>query len=101
MPVVKHYVADTPLIKVDCLGTGSDLITISGATNTKILYSKPDGTSGEWVATILDNRYLTYQVSGVSELDIAGDWKFQAYVELGTFKGKGETEQIRIYASFR
>lgn len=100
MSIRKHYVADTPRVKVDCLGTGSDLTTISGAINTKILFSKPDGIAGEWIATIESNRYLIYQISGVTELDQAGEWDFQAYIELGNFKGKGETQTIRIFDSF-
>ena len=93
----KFYVGDTPLVKLDCV---SD---ITGATDTRIYYKKPDGTAAYWDADILDNQYLTYQVtnSGIIELDQAGDWKFQSYMTVGVWTGYGETATQRIYEVFK
>jgi hypothetical protein len=97
----KVYVGDTPLIKVDCV---TDITTISGA---QINYKKPvSATTGNWTATVASDpntnkgRYLEYQ-SGVSDLDEAGDWKFQAYVVFtdGT-RFFGETATQRVHALF-
>jgi len=72
------------------LDTGQDL---TGATNTKILYQKPDGTKGEWVAT-KSGQSLTYVFSN-TDIDQSGVWKFQTYIELATKKGYGEVvEQV-------
>lgn len=62
------------LINVD---TGADLSTV---TVQKIFYKKPDGTIGEWVASISENRYLQY-VTLEDDIDIPGIWKIQAYIE--------------------
>lgn len=93
----KVYVGDTPLIKVDCI---SD---ISLATNTKIHYLKPDGTtSGYWTAAITNDtntglgRYLQYQTLA-TDLDIAGTWKFQAYLTISGWVGHGETATKTIH----
>jgi hypothetical protein len=97
----KVYVGDTPLIKVDCV---TDITTVSGS---QIMYKKPvSGTTGGWVATVASDpntnkgRYLEYQ-SQVSDLDEAGDWKFQAYVVFndGT-RFYGETATQRVHALF-
>jgi len=72
------------------LSTGRDL---TGAINSKILYQKPDGTKGEWTATI-SGQSLTYTLSN-TDIDQAGVWKFQTYIEIATKKGYGEmVEQI-------
>lgn len=99
----KYYVGDTPLVKLDCVSN------ITGATNTRIYYKKPDGTSSYWDANILNDpdtgygRYLTYQItnSGIIELDQAGDWKFQSYMSVGVWTGYGETATQRIYEVFK
>lgn len=91
----KFYVGDTPLVKLDCV---SD---ITGATNTRIYYKKPDGTTAYWAASILDNRYLTYQIPDDTVLDQAGDWKFQSYMTVGVWTGFGETATQRIYEVFK
>jgi hypothetical protein len=91
----KYYVGDTPLVKLDCV---SD---ITGATSTRIYYKKPDGTAGFWVASVLDNRYLTYQIPDNTVLDQAGDWKFQSYMTVASWTGYGETATQRIYEVFK
>jgi hypothetical protein len=58
------------------LETNTDL---SGATTPRIRYEKDDKTDGEWVATINGNN-LEYTTDN-DDLDVAGTWKLQAYVD--------------------
>jgi len=52
-------------------------VDLSLATETKILYVKPNGEEGEWEATKSGNDFIFNANEG--EIDIAGVWKFQAY----------------------
>jgi hypothetical protein len=79
-----HAYINTGLITVE-LDTGLDL---SSATVSKILYKKPDGKRGEWTATV-DEKMLTYEPSN-TDINQAGTWQFQAYVEIGGEIGRGE-----------
>lgn len=62
--------------------------SLSGATVLKILYTKPDGvTSGFFTATA-SGTYLTYNVQA-GDIDVAGEWTFQAYAEIAGLIGWG------------
>ena len=93
----KIYVGDIPLIRLDC---GVD---ISAATLFKIKYRKPDQSNQEWTegdgVEISGTQYLQYQTLA-TDLDQSGAWEFQVYLEIGSWKGHGETAAIRIYALF-
>ncbi len=93
----KIYINDIPLIKVDCISDKTP--SIEGATSTQINYKKPSGATGYWTATVVDGRYLQYQVQ-TNDLDESGTWKFQAYLTLGGWIGHGETATQTIYALF-
>lgn len=72
------------------LDTGRDL---TGASNTKILYQKPDGTKGAWTGTVV-GQMLTYALAN-TDIDQSGVWKFQTYIEVSEKKGYGEVvEQV-------
>jgi hypothetical protein len=77
-------------IRLDCV------TDISSATVMKILYKKPDGTFGEWIATRdgVTNK-IQYSVSN-GEIDQAGEWVFQSYVEIGTLPGYGSKVSQRF-----
>ena len=49
--------------------------TLSGATELKILYRKPDGTTGEWDGTDTDTS-IQVDVAGADN-DLAGVWSMQ------------------------
>jgi hypothetical protein len=68
------------------LNTG---INISTATVTRINYKKPNGVTGYFEATISETTKLIYQLTN-DDLDIAGLWQLQAYVEIGGLKAYGE-----------
>lgn len=71
---METFVGDT--IKI-ILKTGIDL---SGFSDLRIRYRKPDGTTGEWAAEVsLENStYMEYTTSQ-SDLDQSGKWTFQAF----------------------
>ena len=56
-------------------------IDISGYSDLRIRYRKPDGDVGCWTATLCpsNNNCLYYQTS-VGDIDQAGDWTIQALV---------------------
>ena len=63
--------------------------TLTTATNLKILYQKPDGSTGEWSGTADDTTKIKYTVLD-DDLDQAGQWYFQSYFELNNKKAYGE-----------
>jgi hypothetical protein len=67
---------------------------LSGAEVKRILYTKPDRTTGFWTATA-DGTDLTYNLTN-TDIDVAGDWKLQAYVEVSGEKGYGEITRINF-----
>jgi hypothetical protein len=76
---------------------GQSLITITVETGfenlasaevKKILYQKPDGTKGYWVATASGTK-LVYEVSA-NDIDSVGTWQLQAYIEVSGKKGFGQ-----------
>jgi hypothetical protein len=68
------------------LDTGIDL---SLAATTKILYKKPTGVRGEFTATVFETTKLRYQFTN-ADLDVSGEWQFQAYVTIGGLNAYGE-----------
>lgn len=55
---------------------------ITGAITTKIKYIKPNGDTGEWVATITNatTGEITYIVAAANILDQYGTWILWAYI---------------------
>lgn len=90
----KYYVGDVGTdIIVDC---GQD---ITGATGTVIKYKKPDGSIGEWVATIYNSNYLKYTVLA-GDWDQQGNWYVNAYMILSGWTGRGETDTFYLNEPF-
>jgi len=55
---------------------------ISDGTVFKLKYTKPDGTTtGEWTGSLSGTRIVQYTTASASDLDQAGTWQLQAYVE--------------------
>lgn len=84
-----------PAIFKDDIGTvfevtvkdeSSVVVNVSGATLLQFKFKKPTGVLATKTAVFSSNgvdgkiRYTT--VSG--DLDVAGEWEFQAYIEIGT-----------------
>lgn len=76
------------------LETGLSLTT---ATDPKILYKKPDGTTGFFTATIARTK-LTYDVQN-GDLDQTGVWQLQASVQIGERTGLGDITKIKVEPS--
>ena len=76
------------------LDTGSN---VSTSTVRKIQYEKPDGTSGEWVASVYNENYIKYTTQQ-DDIDQAGKWKFRAYIEMPTWVGYGTVATKEIYS---
>lgn len=70
-------------IQLSCIDSDGRQIDISTTTVRKIKYVKPDGSSGEWSANILNlsNSTIEYITNSTSNIDQAGTWMLQAYVE--------------------
>jgi hypothetical protein len=73
---------------------GQDSLDLSGAVSAQINFVKPGGTSGSWTATVVDNvvRYTT----DADDLDEAGTWQIQAFVDLGTWRGYSTIESFTV-----
>jgi hypothetical protein len=62
----------------------------SGGTSPLIKYEKPDGTTGQWNASIVGGK-ITYTTNS-TDLDVPGTWKLQAFVIKG-----GERRRVNMY----
>jgi hypothetical protein len=73
------------------LETGID---VSAASAAAVLYKKPSGTTGQWVASVAGTT-VTYAV-GPSDLDEAGVWKVQPKVTIAGEIGYGEIKPMTV-----
>jgi hypothetical protein len=51
-------------------------VDITDASDVKIAYVKPDGTIGDWAASILNNTQATKDMTIANEIDQDGQWRF-------------------------
>lgn len=70
-------------------------ISLAAATVTRIHYKKPTGTTGYWSASV-SGTTLTYNVAN-ADIDVAGLWEFQSYVEFSGEKSYGDI----VYKEFQ
>lgn len=68
---------------------------LASATVKKISYRKPDGTTGQWDASILDTTKLSYKITA-GVIDKLGIWIFETYVEIGAEIYPGDEYPIRV-----
>lgn len=78
------------------LDVGTD---VTAATRMEIRATKPDGTKVAWTASLAsgETTVIAY-VTQDGDLDQAGAWKLQAYVELPGWKGRGEIAVLDVHA---
>lgn len=89
-------------IYVGDIGTVITLDTnevISGATTTDIKVKKGDGTIATWTGSLSGNDSVTYTIVD-GDLSCSGIYKIQAYVDMTTWSGLGETAEFQVYAAF-
>ena len=69
---------------------------LSGNSALKLKYKKPDGTTGEWTATVYSTYSAQYGTTEATDLDQAGSWKLQVYVEMVSWKGHSEEKTFEV-----
>ena len=77
------------VISLEC---GTD---ISAATVRRIVVKKPNGYRVQWTASADGTTAIKYATQD-GDIDMAGDWDMQAYVELPTWKGKGGVTTLKV-----
>lgn len=90
------YVGDVGTeIILDC---GSSVAT---ATAQKILFKRPDKTTGEWVAEkVAGNANQIRYILQAGDVAVAGIWVMQAYVVMPGWTGKGKSVKVTVRANF-
>ena len=77
------------VISLDC-GT-----SVTTATVRKIVVKKPNGVRVQWTAAVDTETSIKYVVQA-GDLDVAGDWQLQAYVEFPAWKGRGSVATLKV-----
>ena len=91
----KIYIGDVgTLFRVNCIGD------ISTATLAQIKVQKPDGTKVEWTGSIINSTIIQYAIAD-GDLDQAGYYYAQAYVEIGTSKWSGAMFNFEVHNLFK
>lgn len=90
----KFYVGDTGTeIIVD---TCDDITT---ATLVKLMVQKPDDTIVEWVGSVYDTTKIRHVVVA-GDLDLAGEYLVQAYVQMPSWVGRGNNTSFKVNEPF-
>lgn len=90
----KYYVGDIGIIIT--IDMGED---ISTGLNLILYVLKPNGEEVEWTPTIYNTNYLKYTITE-DDIDVGGVYYINPYLELGSWKGFGETVNFRVYDEF-
>lgn len=75
------------------------LTDISTATKASIKVRRPNGSAVEWVGTVFETTKVRY-VTQPGDLGVKGDHLLQAYVEMPTWNGRGETVELEVSDTF-
>lgn len=73
---------------------------ISDADVFALKVQKPDGTLATWTGALSGTDYIRY-VSDADDLDQAGQYQLQAYIESDDFAGLGDAVPFRVYAVYQ
>lgn len=68
---------------------------VSTATVRSIVVRKPDGTKVTWGAVAEGANSVRY-VTVTGDIDMAGNWKLQAYIEMPGWKGFGDVSTLTV-----
>jgi len=93
---VKIYVNDIGVVIEIDMGE-----SLSTATNLKLKVRKPDNTKVEWTPTVYGEgfNYLRY-ITVANDLNLAGVWKIQPSLTLGSWSGLADTVSFEIFAKY-
>jgi len=85
------YVGDIGVeIVYDCLED------ISAATVLRLNYRKPGGGTGFWAGVADGTQALKFTTAAVTDLDRAGLWRIQPYIEIPGFAGFADAKMFRV-----
>lgn len=70
-------------------------IDVSSATVRKILVKRPNGSRAEWVAVASGGNAIAYTTQA-ADLNMAGVWELQAYVEMPAWRGRGGWAKLKV-----
>lgn len=89
---METFVGDTVQIVID---VGID---ISAYGTKRIKFRRPDGTTGWWTAAacVGDDECMTY-TTDMDDLNVAGIWRLQSYVEQGASRLHGKWDDMYVY----
>lgn len=90
--IFERTVKDQSDVVVDC----------SAATVKKLIFKKPDGTVVEKTAAFTTNGAdgkLRYTTTALTDLDQAGPWQLEVYVELPSGKWHSSISNFMVYGN--
>lgn len=70
-------------------------VNVSTATVMKVRSRNPNGAIKEWTATLSGTNFIKY-VLLTGDINVAGKWQFQSYIEMPTWKGRGEWATVEV-----
>ena len=73
--------------------------SLADQTLLQLKYIKPDGTTGVWTATVYSTNYAQYTTLTTSDLDIAGLWSLQIYMESPGWNGHSEIKTFEVLSN--
>lgn len=94
-----------PAVYVGDIGTAIYLDTLLSATDAATVtlaaidVKKPDGTTARWVGSMVGSEVMYATQAG--DLDQAGTYRLQAYVEMPAWRGHGSTFVLEVLPTFR
>lgn len=71
-------------------------VDVSGATLVRLKYKKPSGAAGYWGGMVETPTSVSYTTVSEYDLDEAGVWEIQAYVEKGGYKLHGRFDELDV-----
>jgi hypothetical protein len=92
--IERHYVGEVGAIIMVKIGD-----TIIGARRANLFIRKPDGTEDEWEGAVIQDEYIQY-VTILGDLDQAGKYLVQPYVEAPSWAGYTTLTNMTIYNVF-
>jgi len=79
--------------------TGDTNVDVSGATTKQLRITKPDGTIITPTASVVDTTKLRATLAD-TDVDQAGNWKFQTYAVISSEEYIGDTYNQKINALY-